>query len=92
MPNLYFCQPHAQNRGMLRAVLSLADCRDLLARSSATYVGDEFPKFCHEGSTAADFAVLSVSSDETDTDWPPGYYRFGADLMEINEQLVALSR
>ena len=23
MPNIYFCQPHAKNQGMLRAVLSV---------------------------------------------------------------------
>jgi hypothetical protein len=36
MPNLYFCQPHAQNQGMLRAVITLADCEQLVAQGSAT--------------------------------------------------------
>ncbi len=43
MPNLYFCQPHAQNQGMLRAVISLADCKRLIGSGAAKYVGEQFP-------------------------------------------------
>ncbi len=30
MPNLYFCQPHARNQGMLRAVLSIHECERVI--------------------------------------------------------------
>jgi hypothetical protein len=92
MPNLYFCQPHAQNQGMLRAVISLEDCRHLVAPSSATYVGERFPSVGDGQATSADFAVLSVSPDEADADWRAGYYRFEVDLMELNAQLLTLAR
>jgi len=92
MPNLYFCQPHAQNQGMLRAVISLEDCRHLVAPDSATYLGDQFPKLRDSPSKSADFAVVSISPDEADADWRPGYYRFEADLMQLNAQLLTLAR
>ncbi len=92
MPNLYFCQPHAQNQGMLRAVISLEDCRHLVAPNSATYVGEQFPKVGGNPDKSTDFAVLSVSPDEADADWRPGYYRFDADLMALNAQLLTLAR
>jgi hypothetical protein len=92
MPNLYFCQPHAQNQGMLRAVISLEDCRHLVAPNSATYLGDQFPKVCDMPGKCVDFAVLGISPDEADAEWRPGYYRFEADLMELNAQLLTLAR
>jgi hypothetical protein len=92
MPNLYFCQPHAQNQGMLRAVLTLDDCKYLVAPNSAVYVGDKFPAIANKRDAAADFAVLSVSAAEADGDWRSGFYRFDADLMEINAILLRLAR
>jgi hypothetical protein len=92
MPNLYFCQPHAQNQGMLRAVISLEDCKQLVAVRPATYLGDQFPKVCEASPKSADFAVLGISSDEADSEWRAGYYRFDADLMELNAQLLTLAR
>ncbi|MGA2431405.1 MAG: hypothetical protein ABSH13_23110 [Candidatus Acidiferrum sp.] len=92
MPNLYFCQPHAQNQGMLRAVLSLADFQRLMAHASATYVGDAFPKVYEQDGQTGDFAVLGVSPDEATPEWRHGYYRFEADLMELNAQILTLSR
>jgi hypothetical protein len=92
MPNLYFCQPHAQNQGMLRAVLTLDDCKYLVAPNSAVYVGDEFPAIANKRDSAADFAVLRVSAEEADGNWRSGFYRFDADLMEINAVLLRLAR
>ncbi len=31
MASLYFCQPHTQNQGMLRAILNREDCQHLAA-------------------------------------------------------------
>jgi hypothetical protein len=90
MPNLYFCQPHAKNQGMLRAVLSVDDCKYLVAPKSAVYVGEKFPVVASK--PAVDFAVLSVSAAEADDNWRSGYYRFDADLMELNAVLLRLAR
>jgi hypothetical protein len=92
MPNLYFCQPHAQNQGMLRAVISVDDCSYLVAPGSATYLGEEFPKVRDESGRTTDFAVLSVSASEANSQWRRGYYRFDADLMELNAQLLKIAR
>jgi hypothetical protein len=92
MPNLYFCQPHAQNQGMLRAVISLEDCKHLISLDKTTYLGDQFPKVCGPLGQGGDFAVLGINADEADAQWRPGYYRFDANLTELNEQLRTLTR
>ena len=92
MANLYFCQPHAQNQGMLRAVISKEDCRYLVASDSVTYVGEQFPAVFEGSTKSADFAVLGIGKDEADSEWRPGYYRFEADLMALNAQLLTLAR
>jgi len=92
MPNLYFCQPHAQNQGMLRAVITLADCEELVAPSSAIYVGEDFPKVSDGNGHKEDFAVLGFTAAEANAEWRRGYYRFEADLMELNAQILKLTR
>jgi hypothetical protein len=92
MPTIYFCQPHAKNQGMLRAVLSIKECERVVSQHPATYVGDQFPKLGNEQVTANDFAVLNVAPDDTPAGWRPGYYRMDSDLTQLNESLLALSR
>ena len=91
MPSLYFCQPHAQNQGMLRAILSIEDCQHLAPPERITYLGEEFPKVASAGRTQ-DFAVVGVTPEEATVQWRPGYYRVEADLMELNAQLLTLAR
>lgn len=92
MPTLYFCQPHAKNQGMLRAVLSVDECERVVREHAATYVGNEFPKLGNEQGTTSDFAVLNFPADETPQGWRSGYYRLDSDLTKLNESLLALSR
>ena len=91
MPNLYFCQPHAQNQGMLRAVLSLADAKRLIGSGAAAYVGEKFPAVGN-GDQTKDFAVIGFTPAEAQGEWQAGYYCFEADLMELNAQLLTLAR
>jgi hypothetical protein len=92
MPNLYFCQPHAKNQGMLRAVLSLRECERLVSRHPATFVGDHFPSLPNSQAGAGDFAVLSFASGETSAGWRQGFYRLDSDLGELNDVLRELAR
>jgi hypothetical protein len=92
MPNLYFCQPHAQNQGMLRAVLSVNECASVLSQHNVTYVGEKFPAVVNGQASAGDFAVISFRPDETTSEWRSGYYRLDSDLSKINEALLQLSR
>jgi hypothetical protein len=92
MPNLYFCQPHAKNQGMLRAVLSINECDRVVRQHPATYVGEQFPQLVNGHEATNDFAVLSFRPDETTTTWRPGYYRLDSDLTQLNEAILALSR
>lgn len=92
MPTLYFCQPHAKNQGMLRAVLSVKECESVVRVYAATFVGDQFPKLGQEQGAASDFAVLNMPVNETPAGWRPGYYRLDSDLTKLNESLLALSR
>jgi hypothetical protein len=90
MPNVYFCQPHAKNQGMLRAVLSVNECERVVSQHPATYVGENFPGLGAD--QGADFAVISFRKDETTAVWKPGYYRVDSDLNKLNDSLLALSR
>lgn len=92
MPNLYFCQPHARNQGMLRAVLSFPECQKLVSRRPATYIGEQFPKVAEGVGGGNDFALLSVGPNEIQADWQAGYYKLESDLDEVNEMLGDLTR
>lgn len=92
MPNLYFCQPHAQNQGMLRAVISPADAKRLVGSGVARYVGEQFPRVGGTDDKSKDFAVLGFAPAEAQGEWRAGYYCFEADLMELNAQLLTLAR
>ena len=92
MPNLYFCQPHVRNQGILRAVLSVNECELVVSLHPATYVGDQFPELANEPRAANDFAVLNITSSETPAGLRPGYYRLDSDLTQLNESLLALFR
>lgn len=92
MPNLYFCQPHAKNQGMLRAVLSVNECEAVIKQHPATYVGEDFPRLGKEPAAANDFAVIRFHPEEKSAAWRAGYYRLDSDLNKLNESLLALSR
>jgi hypothetical protein len=92
MGNLYFCQPHTKNQGMLRAVLTREDFSYLAAPNAITYLGEEFPNLADHPQESRDFAVLKVAAEEADTNWRRGFYRVDADLMEINAVLLRLAR
>jgi hypothetical protein len=92
MPNLYFCQPHSRNQGMLRAVLSREDCRHLADPKAITYLGEKFPDLLDGSPQSRDFAVLKFTAEEADGQWRSGFYRLDADLMEVNAALLKLAR
>lgn len=87
MPNLYFCQPHAKNQGMLRAVLSINECEQVVSKHTTTFFGENFPSLSDEQAGASDFAVLRFGAEEKDEKWRPGYYRLDSDLAELNNAL-----
>lgn len=92
MPNLYFCQPHAKNQGMLRAVLSLPECEKVVRQESVQFFGENFPSVAEAPAGASDFAVLRFAADETNGKWKPGFYRVDSDLNQLNEALRELQR
>jgi hypothetical protein len=92
MASLYFCQPHTQNQGMLRAILNREDCQHLAAPGHITYLGDQFPSPASGARDGQDFAVLKVDVEEANTKWRSGFYRVDADLMELNSVLLTLAR
>src|SRR5258708_17349251 len=92
MASLYFCQPHTQNQGMLRAILNREDCQHLAAPGKITYVGQEFHTLANGQPQERDFAVLEVDAAEGDTQWPPGFYRVHADLVHLINVLLNRSR
>jgi hypothetical protein len=92
MPNLYFCQPHAKNQGMLRAVLSVNECDRVVSKHPVTFFGDSFPSLSEGLTDGGDFAVLKFGAEETVGDWRPGFYRLDSDLVALNDALRDLQR
>jgi hypothetical protein len=92
MPNLYFCQPHAKNQGMLRAVLSLNECEKVVESRAITFFGESFPGLGDAATGAEDFAVLRFAAEETNGKWRAGFYRVDSDLTALNDTLRELKR
>lgn len=92
MPNLYFCQPHAKNQGMLRAVLSVNECEAVVRTHPVKFFGERFPSLADEKAGGSDFAVLRFAAEETNGKWQAGFYRLDSDLVELNEALRHLQR
>jgi len=92
MPNLYFCQPHAKNQGMLRAVLSVTECERVAKHYPLTYVGEKFPSVSDSPEGSSDFAIVSFTPEESSAPWRAGFYRVSSDLAALNEALRDLSR
>lgn len=90
MPNLYFCQPSSAAQAMLRAVLSLDDCKRLFAPSDAVSVEDHFPAPNMEPSR--EFAVLLVDNSAAAGEWHEGFYRFDADLSDLSHKLLHMEK
>jgi hypothetical protein len=92
MPNLYFCQPHAKNQGMLRAVLSVNECERVVSKHAVTFFGESFPSLSDGNNGGSDFAVLRFAANETTGQWRPGFYRLELDLVVLNDMLRDLQR
>jgi hypothetical protein len=92
MPNLYFCQPHAKNQGMLRAVLSLNECEKVVDNREITFFGESFPSLGDAATGAPDCAVLRLAAEETGGKWRAGFYRVDSDLTVLNDALRQLQR
>jgi hypothetical protein len=92
MPNLYFCQPHAKNQGMLRAVLSVNECEKVVKKHAVKFFGEKFPSLSDVDAGNQDFAVLRFAPEESIGNWRPGFYRLDSDLGELNDALRDLQR
>lgn len=77
---------------MLRAVLSVNECEQVVSKHSAKFFGERFPSLENGQTGANDFAVLSIGAEETNGTWRPGYYRLESDLAELNDVLRELQR
>jgi hypothetical protein len=83
MPNIYYCNGLANNDlGILRAVLSWEEFRNLLKLFSVQYAGLQFPTMTQQDQG---FAVLSMLKGEPDDAWRVGFYRFDTGLLRIEE-------
>jgi hypothetical protein len=92
MPNLYFCQPGHKNIGMLRAVLTAEECGRIFAPAQGTFLGDQFPDVLCGNSVEKDFSVVAIAKGEATDEWRLGFYRFDADLAEINKRVLGLTK
>lgn len=77
---------------MLRAVLSVNECEQVVSKHSVTFFGESFPSLGDGQPGANDFAVLRFAAEETNEHWQPGFYRLDSDLVELNDVLRDLQR
>ncbi len=77
---------------MLRAVLSVNECDQVIRKHPATFFGDRFPSLSDGPGGEVDFAVLKVAEEETVGEWRPGFYRLDSDLGKLNDALRDLQR
>lgn len=84
MPNVYYCDGLANNDlGILRAVLSWEECRNLLKLCSVQYAGPQFPTLTL--GRASGFALLRILDEERKDEWQGGFYSFDCDISQIEE-------
>lgn len=83
MPNIYYCQSINRGSGILRAVLSWEEGTKLLKLQPVQYAGPQFPTTTP--GQKVDFAVISILEAEPNEEWHPGFYRFDANLVQIEE-------
>jgi hypothetical protein len=84
MPNIYYSNGLANSGlGILRAVLSWEESRNLLKLCSVQYAGLQFPAIAQ--ARAPDFAVLRILDEERNDKWQVGFYSFDGDILEIEE-------
>lgn len=69
----------------MRAALSWEECKKLLDQLLVHYVGQQFPTA--NPNNASDFVVLRIFDEESNEQWRAGFYRFDADIMQIDEAL-----
>lgn len=77
---------------MLRAVLTGEECNRIFTPAQGVFLGDRFPdSLCADG-VQKDFSVVAIASGEATDEWHLGYYRFDADLAELNKRVLGLSK
>jgi hypothetical protein len=90
MPNIYYYSLASNGLGILRAVLSWEESRNLLTLCSVQYAGLQFPTMA-QGRTP-DFAVIRIFEEERDDKWQVGFYSFDGDIMQIEEGVQTCTR
>jgi hypothetical protein len=84
MPNIYYRSGLANSDlGILRAVLSWEESRNLLKLCSVQYAGLQFPTIAQD--RASDFAVLRILDEERNDKWQVGFYSLDGDILQIEE-------
>ena len=90
MPNIYYCSLANHGLGILRAVLSWEESKNLLKLCSVQYAGLQFPTVV-QGRTP-DFALLRIFEEERDDKLQVGFYSFDDDIMQIEEGVRTCTR
>lgn len=90
MPNIYYRSLANNGLGILRAVLSWEESRNLFKLCSVQYAGLQFLTMA-QGRTP-DFAVIRIFDEERDDKWQVGFCSFDGDIMQIDEGVQTCTR
>lgn len=77
---------------MLRAVLTAEECNRIFTPGQGTFLGERFPDAVYDSGVEKDFSVVAIAAAEVTNEWHLGFYRFDADLMELNERVLGLAK
>ena len=87
MPRIFYLDGTANNLGMLRAVVPLAELAGLLSREKPSYLGQHFPR---SAEPVAPSTVIEVTADEEQPAWPTGFYRLSLIPLQFEDALRSL--
>lgn len=87
VPNIYYCHSINPGPGILRAVLSGEEVRNLLKDLSVHYVGQQFPALAQD--QTGDVAIIRILDEELGEEWQAGFYCFDANIMRVEEAIQA---
>ena len=89
MVKVFYVGGSASTSGMLRAVLSEWQFRDLAASQKLTYLGATFP-LQHAGDPPS--TILELSKEQSEAAWQPGFYRAARPPQQFDDTLRSLDQ
>jgi hypothetical protein len=84
MPKIFYVGGGTHSRGVLRAVIPLAQLESFVPPQSATYLGPTFPE---RSESSASSTIVEISHDERTGAWSLGFFQLSASPTDFDQRL-----